>query len=166
MDDLGPTVCLADPRRQPGVAAPRAMTRYEWENTRMSLQVRGLSHIALRVTNIARSKAFYTETLGFEVAVDIPTLVLVTGYGIQLGMRGDEAQTPPGDHFDPYRVGLDHLALSVPERGALDGLREALDAAGVRHHGIQENPLSHAPYISFYDPDGIAWEFYVDTPER
>jgi len=68
----------------------------------MTLSVRGLDHIALRVTNLARSKAFYTEVLGFEVAVDIPTLVLVTGYGIQLGMRGDEAQTPQGDRFDPY----------------------------------------------------------------
>jgi len=127
----------------------------------MTLNVRGLDHIALRVTNIARSKAFYTETLGFQVAVEIPTLLLVVGYGIQLGMRGDEAQTSPHDRFDPYRVGLDHLALAVPDRGALDGLKDTLDAAGVRHNGIQENPLSHAPYISFYDPAGIAWEFYV-----
>ncbi len=130
----------------------------------MTLNVRGLDHIALRVTNLTRSKAFYTETLGFEVAVDIPTLVLVTGYGIQLGMRGDEAQTAQGDRFDPYRVGLDHLALAVPDRSALDRLKETLDAAGVRHNGIQENSLSHAPYISFYDPDGIAWEFYIDSP--
>jgi len=60
----------------------------------MTVNISGLDHIALRVTNIARSKAFYTETLGFQVAVEIPTLLLVTGYGIQLGMRGDEAQTP------------------------------------------------------------------------
>ncbi len=132
----------------------------------MALHVRGLDHIALRVTNLARSKAFYIQTLGFEVAVDIPTLVLVTGYGIQLGMRGDEDQTLPGDRFDPYRVGLDHLALAVPDRGTLDGLKGTLDAAGVRHNGIQENPLSHAPYISFYDPDGIAWEFYVADPPQ
>ncbi len=79
---------------------------------------------------------------------------------------GDEAQTPQGDHFDPYRVGLDHLALAVPDRAALDGLKEALDAADVRHNGIQENPLSHASYISFYDPDGIAWEFYVSDSPR
>lgn len=60
----------------------------------MTVNISGLDHIALRVTNIARSKAFYTATLGFQVAVEIPTLLLVTGYGIQLGMRGDEAQTP------------------------------------------------------------------------
>ena len=132
----------------------------------MTVNISGLDHIALRVTNIARSKAFYTETLGFQVAVEIPTLLLVTGYGIQLGMRGDEAQTPQGDHFDPYRVGLDHLALAVPDRAALDGLKEALDAADVRHNGIQENPLLHASYISFYDPDGIAWEFYVSDSPR
>jgi len=131
----------------------------------MAMNVSGLSHIALRVSNIARSKAFYIDTVGFQEALDMPTLALVTGYGIQLGMRGDEAQTPAGDRFNPYRVGLDHIALSVPNREALDGLKDSLDAAGTQHNGIQENPLTHAPFISFYDPDGIAWEFYVDPTQ-
>ncbi len=132
----------------------------------MTLNVSGLNHIALRVTNIARSKTFYTQTLGFEVVMEVPTLLLLNGYGILLGMRGDEAQTLQGDRFDPYRVGLDHLALAAPDRAALDSLKGALDAAGVSHNAIEEDALTHAPYISFYDPDGIAWEFYVfDLPQ-
>jgi len=32
--------------------------------------------------------------------------------------------------------------------------------AGVRNHGVEEDPETHSKYISFYDPDGIAWELY------
>ncbi len=129
----------------------------------MTLNVRGLSHIGLRVTDLARAKAFYMETLGFQLVREAPTLVLVSGYGVILGMRGDQPETPPGDRFNPYRVGLDHLALAAPDRAALDDLKSALDAAGVHHNGIEQDALTNAPYISFYDPDGIAWEFYVFT---
>ncbi len=126
----------------------------------MTLNVTGLGHIALRVTDLARAKAFYTETLGFHPVVETEDLLLVNGYGLLLGMRGNAQETPQGDHFDPYRVGLDHVALAVADRAALDGLKDVLDAAGVRHNGVEEDALTHASYISFYDPDGIAWEFY------
>ena len=129
----------------------------------MALNVHGLHHVALRVTDLARAKAFYTETLGFQLVMDLPTLAAVAGYGIVIGMRGDQEQTPRGDRFDPYRVGLDHLALAAPDRAALDGLKATLDAAGVRNNGVEVDAVSNAPYISFYDPDGIAWEFYVLT---
>ena len=127
----------------------------------MALAVGGLSHIALRVTELARAKAFYTGTLGLQVVLEVEGLLLVNGYGLLLGLRGDDPRTPPGEQFNPYRVGLDHLALAVADRDTLDGLKGTLDAAGVRHNGIEEDPLTRAPYISFYDPDGIAWEFYV-----
>jgi len=29
-----------------------------------------------------------------------------------------------GDRFDPYHVGLDQLALTAPDRAALDGLKK------------------------------------------
>ncbi len=58
-------------------------------------------------------------------------------------------------------MGLDHVALAVADRATLNGLKDVLDGAGVRHNGIEEDAVTHAPFISFYDPDGIAWEFYV-----
>ena len=36
-----------------------------------------------------------------------------------------------------------------------------LDAAGVRNNGVQDDTLTGARYIAFYDPDGIAWELYA-----
>ena len=126
-----------------------------------ALEVSGLGHIALRVTDLARAKACYTGTLGFEVMLETEGLVPVNGYGILLGMKGNDPHTPRGDRFAPHRVGRDHLALAVAERDTLDRLAVILNAAGVRHNGSEEDPLTRAPYSSFYDPDGIAWEFYV-----
>jgi catechol 2,3-dioxygenase-like lactoylglutathione lyase family enzyme len=64
------------------------------------------------------------------------------------------------DRFNPFRVGLDHLALTVENPGILEDLKRDLDAAEVRNNGVEEDPETHDKYISFYDPDGIAWELY------
>lgn len=127
----------------------------------MPIQTTGLSHLALRVTDLARAKRFYAETLGFPVVLEQGDIVLVNANGVLLGMRGGNPATAPGDRFDPYRVGIDHLALAVADPAALDGLARQLDAAGVRHNGVEDDPTTGGRYISFYDPDGIAWEFYV-----
>ncbi len=126
----------------------------------MPIQTTGLSHLALRVTDLARAKRFYTETLGFPVVLEQGDIVLVNANGVLLGMRGGNPATAPGDRFDPYRVGIDHLALAVADPAALDGLARQLDAAGVRHNGVEDDPTTGGRYISFYDPDGIAWELY------
>jgi len=36
----------------------------------MPIQTDGLRHLALRVTDLARAKHFYAETLGFPVVAD------------------------------------------------------------------------------------------------
>ncbi len=126
----------------------------------MPIQTTGLSHLALRVTDLARAKRFYAETLGFPVVLEQGDIVLVNANGVLLGMRGGNPATAPGDRFDPYRVGIDHLALAVADPAALDGLARQLDAAGVRHNGVEDDPTTGGRYISFYDPDGIAWELY------
>jgi glyoxylase I family protein len=69
-------------------------------------------------------------------------------------------QTRAEDRFDPFRVGLDHLALTV-SAADLPGLKQRLDAAGVRNNGIEHDDQSGADSITFYDPDEIAWEFYA-----
>jgi catechol 2,3-dioxygenase-like lactoylglutathione lyase family enzyme len=64
------------------------------------------------------------------------------------------------DHFNPFRVGLDHLALAVEDPSMLEDLKQDLDAAGVPNNGVEEDPETYDKYISFHDPDGIAWELY------
>jgi hypothetical protein len=48
--------------------------------------------------------------------------------------------------------------LAIAEVGEREGLRRQLDVARAPHHGIEQDPRSGAPSISWYDPDGIAWE--------
>ncbi len=127
----------------------------------MKVNAHGLSHLGLRVTNLARAKRFYVDTLGCQLVKEIDGALLVNVYGMLIALYGTDASSARDDHFDPFRVGLDHLALAVEDPGTLEALRQDLDAAGVRNHGVEEDPETHDTYISFYDPDGIAWEFYA-----
>ncbi|WP_160146047.1 VOC family protein [Dictyobacter aurantiacus] len=122
-----------------------------------------LGHIALRVSNLARARAFYVETLHFPAILEIPGRLLLNVHGIVIALLGDDPHTGQEDRFSPYRVGLDHLALAVPDPQELNTLLEYLQQAGVPNHGLEEDELTHARYISFYDPDGIAWELYATT---
>jgi glyoxylase I family protein len=126
----------------------------------MKLNANGLSHLGLRVTNLARAKRFYVDTLGCQLVREIDGAVLVNVYGMLIGLYGADSYSSRDDHFDPFRVGLDHLALAIEDASTLEDLKRDLDAAGVRNHGVEEDPETHSKYISFYDPDGIAWELY------
>lgn len=123
----------------------------------MALQTNGIGHVAIRVTDMARSKDFYVNTLGFQQVLETDDLLLVIAGGTLLGLRG----SGPGsqDRFDPFRVGLDHLALHV-DPASLDGLKQQLDEMGVPNNGVEDDSVTGARYISFSDPDGIAWELY------
>ena len=129
----------------------------------MKLATTGLAHLALRVTDLARARSFYVDTLGFEPLHDLPYAVVCNAYGTPLVLIGNASQTLANDHFDPYRVGLDHLALGVAGAQVLESIQQELDRAGVAHNGIEQDALTRASYISFYDPDGIAWEFYTPS---
>ena len=131
----------------------------------MKLNAKGLSHIGLRVTNLARAKSFYVDTLGCQLVREIDDAVLINMYGMLFALYGSEKPSSNNTRFDPFHVGLDHLALAVEDTSVLESLKQDLDAAGVRNHGVEEDPETHDKYISFYDPDGIAWELYsASTP--
>ncbi len=126
----------------------------------MKLNANGLSHLGLRVTNLARAKRFYVDILGCQLVREIDGAVLVNVYGTLIGLYGSDSSSSSNDHFNPFRVGLDHLALAVEDTSTLEDLKRDLDAAGVRNHGVEEDLETHDKYISFFDPDGIAWELY------
>jgi glyoxylase I family protein len=129
----------------------------------MQLNAKGLSHVGIRVTDIARAKHFYVDTLGSQLVREIDGAVLINMYGMLFALYGDGSRSSSRDHFDPFRVGLDHIALAIEDPGILENLKQELDAAGVRNNGVEVDPETHDRYISFYDPDGIAWELYAVT---
>ena len=126
----------------------------------MKLNANGLSHLGLRVTNLARARRFYVDTLGCQLVRETERAVFVNVSGMLIALLGADAHSPRDDHFDPFRVGLDHLALAVEDTSNLEDMKRELDAAGVRNNGVEEDPETQHKYISFYDPDGIAWELY------
>ena len=128
----------------------------------MALPVSGIGHIALRVTDLQRSKQFYTEALGFSLIRENEQVCFVTAGGMLFALLAGTAQTSPTDRFDPFRVGLDHLALAVSATD-LPELKQRLDASNVRNNGIEHDDRSGADSITFYDPDDIAWEFYASA---
>jgi glyoxylase I family protein len=126
----------------------------------MKLNANGLSHLGLRVTNLARAKRFYIDTLGCQLVRETDGAMLVNVSGMLVALYETDSYSSSDDHFDPFRVGLDHLALAVEDPSILEDLKRDLDAAGVRNNGVEEDLETHDKYISFYDPDGIAWELY------
>ena len=132
-------------------------------------------HLRLAVTDVQRSVAFYTEVLGFDVAVDTPPPpdddyhdalvdslqggVILMNEGMFIGLRPVDAERArAADRFDPFRVGLDHLSFRVPTRADLDAAMRLLDERGVEHGPIRELVPLGLSFLAFFDPDGIALE--------
>jgi glyoxylase I family protein len=128
---------------------------------RIRPQTPGVHHVALRVSDLTRSKQFYTETLGFDLLAEMPGLVLFGAGETAFGLRGPAEQTPPGDRFDPFRVGLDHVALACTSEQELRRVAQALSDAGVENTGVKMDDVLGKLYVAFKDPDRISWEFYM-----
>lgn len=127
----------------------------------MQIKTPGVHHIALRATDIERSKKFYTQTLGFPMLMDSPNLFLFAAGKTAIGVRGPEANTPSQDAFNPFRVGLDHLALACEDEAELERVANALKDAGVENTGVKLDETLGKRYVAFKDPDRIAWEYYM-----
>jgi catechol 2,3-dioxygenase-like lactoylglutathione lyase family enzyme len=123
------------------------------------LSTNGLHHLALRVTDVQRSRDFYASIFGMQTLIEVEGLTLLSGNGLMLGLR--PAEEDSRDSFDPLRVGLDHLAVAAADIPALEQMQRQLESVGVRNNGVEHDDLTGATYVSFYDPDGIAWELYV-----
>jgi len=113
----------------------------------------GIHHIALRSADLASSKRFYAQTLGFPVILEVENLFVFLAGSTAVGVRGAEA--------DPFRVGLDHVALACSEEVELERVAAALSKAGVENTGVKTDPTLNKRYVAFKDPDRIAWEFYM-----
>ena len=127
----------------------------------MNVETPGIHHLALRVSDLARSRRFYAETLGFPVALEGPGVFLFLAGQTAIAVRGPEAATPAGDIFNPFRVGLDHVALGCRDERELTRVADALAAAGVENTGVRLDPTLNRQYVAFKDPDRIAWELYM-----
>jgi glyoxylase I family protein len=120
----------------------------------------GVHHVALRSTDLERAKTFYIDTLGFQLALELDGLFIFLAGGTAVAVRGPAEGSRPGDSFDPFRVGLDHVALACPDDDELERVAQGLAAAGIENTGVKLDETLGKRYVAFKDPDRIAWEFY------
>jgi glyoxylase I family protein len=123
-------------------------------------------HLRLTVTDPVRSREFY-GLLGFQVAMEFPDGVLVSNGSLLLGLRTgpDAARVRRDDRFDPNRVGLDHLAISVASRADLETSGRLCDDRGITHGEIVDLGADFKLYVMMLeDPDGIQIE--LTAPHR
>src|SRR5207244_7511315 len=106
----------------------------------MKLNANGLSHLGLRVTNLARTKHFYVDTLGCQLVRETDGGILVNVSGMLVALYETDADSSNYDRFNPFRVGLDHLALAVEDPSILEELKRDIDAAEVRKNRVEEDP--------------------------
>ena len=134
------------------------------------IMVDGIHHLRLTVTDVQRSREFYTSLLGFQVAAESPPPddpaagevfkilfggVVMTRGNLVMGLR---PMAPAGDRFDPDRVGLDHLSFGVASREELEQAARRFDERGVAHGAITRLAGFGIDVLPFEDPDGIQLE--------
>jgi glyoxylase I family protein len=129
----------------------------------MAIQMKtpGVHRVSLRVSDLKRAKKFYCDTLGFQHLMDADNLCLFLAGGTPFGLRGPTAEMPKGDKFNPFRVGVDHIALACTDASELKRVADALAAAGIENTGAKHDETLDKDYVAFKDPDRIAWEFYM-----
>jgi catechol 2,3-dioxygenase-like lactoylglutathione lyase family enzyme len=134
------------------------------------IELGGIHHLRLTVTDIERSRAFYTGLLGFNVAVEAPASedpkhdpsypilwggILMTKGTYLLGLRPVAAKN---DRFDEDRVGLDHVSFNLESRAALNEAVRLFDQHNVPHGEPRELPSFGICVLPFRDPDNIQLE--------
>jgi catechol 2,3-dioxygenase-like lactoylglutathione lyase family enzyme len=125
------------------------------------MKTSGVHHVSLRVSDLNRAKKFYCDTLGFKHLMDADNLCLFLAGGTPFGLRGPTADMPKGDKFNPFRIGVDHIALACTDASELKRVADALAAAGIENTGAKHDETLDKDYVAFKDPDRIAWEFYM-----
>lgn len=127
----------------------------------------GFHHVTLRVTDLDRSREFYSALPGFSLDQDFPDLgklryrIGQTRTRLVLCVR--LPGTPSEDRFDEHRIGLDHIALGVTGgREALEELEATLRRVGAVTEGVHLDRAGNQAMITFRDPDNVQWEFFEE----
>ncbi|MDB4975814.1 MAG: glyoxalase/bleomycin resistance protein/dioxygenase [Myxococcaceae bacterium] len=126
------------------------------------MEINGIAHVILTVSDMARSAAFYRpllERLGLKSMVDRPDYLYYVGARTALGLR-PAAPEQREQRFVQSRVGLHHVCFRARSRDDVDQVHAEL----LRLHASIVHPPEEATWapgyysVLFEDPDGIRLE--------
>ena len=131
--------------------------------TRPSIPIWGVRHIAFRVRDIEAARRWYSDILGMEVEDEFPGQALFVRFGPYYHhdlaiFQADKAADLPAENA----VGLAHIALLVD---SLEGVRQWYHH--LKANGVEVRSSDHGVTRSIYftDPDGNPFEIYCDNPD-
>jgi catechol 2,3-dioxygenase-like lactoylglutathione lyase family enzyme len=132
------------------------------------MPARGIHHVDLAVTDVARSLGFYLSLLGplgWAEEVRYPTYrgteeviyLQDPATGAMLGLRPAD-----GGRHRYYDVGIEHLAFEVDSRDEVDAAHERCLASGEQVHFPPEEDRDVDDYyaVFVFDPDGMRIEVF------
>ena len=114
--------------------------------------IAGLDHVAIAVSDLARSRRFYEQVLGLErehEEWDVPIVLAAGGTGLALFHR-DVHPSPTLDDIEPPALRILHIAFRL-DRAGFDEARTVLGEEGIESR-FSDHGISHSLY--FDDPDG------------
>ena len=126
------------------------------------MKLNSIHHIAIIVSDYARSKHFYTEILKLEI-IHETFREERNSYKLDLALNGEYIielfsfpNSVPRSSY-PEALGLRHLAFDV------DNISEAIDdlrAKGLSVEDVRIDPITGKSFTFFQDPDGLPLELY------
>jgi glyoxylase I family protein len=126
----------------------------------------GFGHIDLTVSDVERSARWWEEVMGFTLVAtgERPGFKVWNVFHpsfLAIGLVAHEGAA--SGQFDEHTIGLDHLALRVPDRPALEAWARHLDDLGIEHSGVKEE--NGGPLLTLRDPDNIQLELWAYDPD-
>jgi catechol 2,3-dioxygenase-like lactoylglutathione lyase family enzyme len=125
--------------------------------SRQPSRVVGIDHISIRVSDYAKSKAFYGKLfgfLGFEISDEYPSTIGWTNGKTRYWIA-------PAEGRKSYRIGdlgLHHYAFELRNRADVDALQAFLEAEGAKIVDPADEYYDDYYAVFFLDPDGIKLE--------
>jgi catechol 2,3-dioxygenase-like lactoylglutathione lyase family enzyme len=132
-----------------------------------------LHHIALTVTDLDASIAWYEEVFDIKFQLEEPhqggTGKVLADEAWQLVLVLHRHDTNGRELFVETRTGLDHVGLAVPSRADLEAWQAHLERLGVERAAAADRPRTQAPIrdrpygsvLTFRDPDNIQLEIFA-----
>ncbi len=123
----------------------------------------GAHHIGLTVPDLAKTRAFFLDTLGFSQVGEVPDCpaVFLTDGSTMIALWQAENRDEAVAFDRKHVIGLHHFALKVENAGELDGLHEKLKTADGVQIEFAPEPLGGGParHMMCAIPGGIRTEF-------